>query len=88
MLDLVADVLRRPVFPEAEVATRRSEIVTAIRQDEDNPAVLATEALFERLYPDGHPYGRPSKGTVASGRAHGPRRAGGVPPGPIPGARR
>jgi zinc protease len=66
VLDLVADVVRRPSFPDTEVATRRAEIVTWIRQDEDNPAVLATEALFERLYPSGHPYGRRTKGTIAT----------------------
>lgn len=64
ILDLLGDVIRRPVFPDAEVATRRGEIVTAIRQDADNPSVRASEALFECLYPDGHPYGRLTKGTV------------------------
>ncbi len=28
-----------PTFPDDEVETRRGEIVTLIRQDEDNPAV-------------------------------------------------
>ena len=34
-----------PCFPRAEIAKRRSEAITAIRQDEDNPAVRAVEAL-------------------------------------------
>jgi zinc protease len=51
-------------MPVDEIEKRRVEIVTAIRQDEDNPAVVAMERLFALLYPDGHPYGRPSKGTV------------------------
>ena len=38
--------------------------MTAIRQDEDNPAVVAMEGLMALLYPDGHPYGRPAKGTL------------------------
>lgn len=62
ILALVADVARRPTFPAAEVETRRSEIVTAIRQDEDSPATMAVEALFGLLYPDDHPYGRLTKG--------------------------
>ena len=66
VLELVADVVRHPAFPDDEVETRRAEIVTAIRQDEDNPAVLAVEALMALLYADGHPYGRRTKGTVAS----------------------
>jgi zinc protease len=61
---LVADVLTSPTLPERELETRKSEVVTSIRQDEDNPAVRATEALMALLYPDGHPYGRPTKGTA------------------------
>ena len=66
VLGLAADVIRTPTFPDAELITRRGEIVTAIRQDEDNPATVATDALYERLFPDGHPYGRRTKGSVAS----------------------
>ena len=49
---------------------RKGEVVTAIRQDEDNPAVRATEALMALLYPDGHPYGRRTKGSVEIVGAH------------------
>jgi zinc protease len=66
MIGLVGDVVRRPTFPLAEVDTRRGEIVTAIRQDEDSPATMAVEGLMGLLYPDGHPYGRPTKGVVAT----------------------
>lgn len=66
MLGLVADVLRRPSLPENEIAKRRGEIVTLIRQDQDNPAVVAVEESLALLYPDGHPYGRRAKGTVES----------------------
>ncbi len=64
VLALVADVTRNPTFPDAEIATRRGEIVTMIRQDEDNPAVMATEGLIAMLYPDAHPYGRRAKGSL------------------------
>ncbi|MBI4477860.1 MAG: insulinase family protein, partial [Acidobacteria bacterium] len=65
ILRLLAQILMRPTFPPGELETRRVEILTAIRQDEDNPAVMATEELMSLLYP-GHPYGRRSKGTIAS----------------------
>jgi zinc protease len=39
-------------------------VLNAIRQDEDNPAAMAMQTLFAMLYPNQHPYGRPSKGTV------------------------
>jgi zinc protease len=62
---LVADVLRHPSFPDTEVETRRSELVTSIRQDEDDPATRAVDALMEDLYAT-HPYGRRGRGTVDS----------------------
>lgn len=65
VLRLVGAVLMRPTFPSREVETRRVEITTAIRQDDDNPAVMATEGVMSLLYP-GHPYGRRSKGTIES----------------------
>jgi zinc protease len=66
MLSLVLDVARHPTFPEHEVAKRRAETATAIRQDEDNPAVRAVQSFVEMLYGAGHPYGRRSKGTLHS----------------------
>jgi predicted Zn-dependent peptidase len=51
-----------PSLPEEEIAVRKGEVITSIRQDDDNPAIRATEALMAALYPDGHPYGRRTKG--------------------------
>jgi zinc protease len=65
VFELMGDIVRAPSFPDDELATRKAEIVTAIRQDEDNPAVQATESLMAALYPN-HPYGRPTKGTIAA----------------------
>ncbi len=66
VLDIIVDVARCPSFPQSEVAKRRAESITAIRQDEDNPAVLAVEMLSEMLYGASHPYGRRVKGSVES----------------------
>lgn len=66
VLDIVLDVARSPVFPEEEIRRRRGEAITAVRQDEDNPAVRAVEGLLSLLYGETHPYGRPVKGTPAS----------------------
>jgi zinc protease len=66
MLDIVADILRCPTFPPEQIERRRTTIVTSIRQDEDNPAAVAMEGLMRLVYPDGHPYGRPGRGTVDS----------------------
>lgn len=62
---LVAEVIRRPLFDEREVETRRSELLTAILQDEDDPAAVAVDVLMGRLYAS-HPYGRRPRGTQQS----------------------
>jgi zinc protease len=64
VLALLGDVVMRPVFPDLEVEKRRAEIVTLIRQDEDNPAVVAVDTLMPMLYGERHPYGRRMRGTV------------------------
>ena len=64
VLARLADIIRHPAFPTAEVESRRGEVITLIRQDEDNPAVVAVDALMETLYGDAHPYGRKLRGTV------------------------
>ena len=64
VFSLLGEMMMQPSLPEDEIATRKGEVVTAIRQDQDNPAVRAIESLMALLYPDGHPYGRPTKGTI------------------------
>jgi zinc protease len=64
VLELVADIARHPAFPEAEVEKQRQEAITSIREDEDDPARVAYDALLELLYGSRHPYGRPFKGTI------------------------
>lgn len=64
VLPIVGDVAMRPVFPESEVETRRGEIVTLLRQDQDNPASVSMEALMRTLYGESHPYGWPMRGTL------------------------
>ena len=66
ILGLLADIIRHPTLPEAEITTRRGEVLTAIQQDDDNPAVAAVERLMTLLYGADHPFGRPTKGSVAS----------------------
>ena len=64
---LVAEVICHPRFDEAEVETRRAELITAILQDEDDPGAVAVDVLMGRLYPT-HPYGRRPRGTTATVR--------------------
>jgi zinc protease len=61
---VLADVVRHPAFPEGDIAARRAEIVTMIRQDEDNPAAVAGETMLRELYGAAHPYGWRPRGSV------------------------
>ncbi len=64
VMALLGEIVRTPSLPDEELATRKREVITMLRQDEDNPGVRATEALMELLYPAPHPYGRRTKGTA------------------------
>src|SRR3954447_21975466 len=64
VLALLGDIVMSPSLPEGELAVRKGEVITAIRQDDDNPAIRATEALMAELYPNEHPYGRRTKGSI------------------------
>jgi len=64
VVTLLAEILQSAIFPSEEIETRRGEIITMIRQDEDNPAMVASEALMALLYGERHPYGRPPRGTA------------------------
>ena len=65
VLTLAADIARHPAFPDAEVTTRRADLITSIRQDEDNPAPMAADAFAQALY-GSHPYARKVRGSVAT----------------------
>lgn len=69
ILQILADIVMHPVFPENEITTRRAEIITLIRQDDDNPAVVAMEGFLAELYGSSHGYGRRPRGTVDSAEA-------------------
>lgn len=64
VFELLGEILTAPSLPDEEIATRKGQVITAIRQDEDNPGVRAGEGLMALLYPDGHPYGRRTKGSI------------------------
>jgi zinc protease len=57
-LELLADVVLRPDFPETEVVRLRQERLTNLRRSVDQPATIANNAFAGLAYPGGHPYGR------------------------------
>lgn len=64
-LDLLADVLLNPSFPEDELKRKVREVQADLRRAEEEPETVAGRAFRELLFP-GHPYGRPVEGTAES----------------------
>src|SRR5262245_1656122 len=64
LLGLLGEIVMTPSLPDHEIVKRKAQVITSIRQDDDNPAVRAIESLMALLYPDGHPYGRRTKGSI------------------------
>jgi len=63
---LMADMVLRPSFPEAEFTRVRSETLTGLLQLRDRAPAIADRAFAALLYGDTHPYGRPASGTEAT----------------------
>ncbi len=56
LIELLADVLIRPVFPPAQVERLRGEIVTGLQIRSQDTRYRARRAFYESLYPPEHPY--------------------------------
>jgi zinc protease len=65
-LDLMADVVLRPEFPDSEIARQRDLRRTGILQLRDQPTAQAPIAFNAIVYGTAHPYGSPIGGTEAS----------------------
>ncbi len=68
-LDLLADVVLRPTFPDSEVTRQRDLRRTGILQLRDNPNAQAPLAWNAIVYGADHPYAWPQNGTEASAGA-------------------
>ncbi len=86
-LELFAETLLDPVFPEVELARAKESTLASLRSAEDDPTDVAGKAFSRALY-GGHPYAHPVEGEPESvariGRAdlvrfyeknYGPQRA-------------
>jgi zinc protease len=61
-LDILADVVLRPSFPDSELARERGAQLIAIRQDATRPMSVASKLMRHHLF-DQHPYQWPRSGT-------------------------
>jgi predicted Zn-dependent peptidase len=65
-LEILADVVMNPTFPQADLDRVRRERIDRVTQRSDVPAALADDAFAEILYGADHPYGAPLLGTKTS----------------------
>jgi zinc protease len=66
VLGLAASLARTPTFPDDELERVRQQVITGLREDEDDPGSVAGDAMRELLYPEGSPSRLSLDGTVES----------------------
>ncbi len=62
-LELFADVLLNPVFPEEDYQRLQKQQLAAIAQEKVQPAAMAMRVFPKLLYGEGHAYGMPLTGS-------------------------
>jgi zinc protease len=62
-LDLFAEVVKKPAFPEDELTRLRKRWIEGIRQEKNEPVQLALRTLPLLMYGNGHAYGIPFTGS-------------------------
>ena len=65
LLDLLAETLQFPTFPQEQVERLRAQLLTNLAIRADDTAEMAA-LTFDQLVYAGHPYGRPDDGTPES----------------------
>ena len=58
LIELMAEMLASPTFPEQELARYRGQLLTRMGDLEMETGYRANQAFIESLYPPEHPYGR------------------------------
>jgi zinc protease len=69
MLTLVADVTRRPTFPQEEIERQRASRLASLVQQRENANAVASTVMAAALYGEQHPYGHTELGEEASNKA-------------------
>lgn len=64
VLDVVADCIRRPIFPEHQIERLRGEWITGLQIAMQSTRYRANRAFHETLYPENHPYHYSGRGSV------------------------
>ncbi|TNE48017.1 MAG: insulinase family protein [Bacteroidetes bacterium] len=62
-LELMADVVLNPAFPEADLDRLRNQQISGIQNEKKSPIGMVIRVMPELLYGKDHPYGIPMSGT-------------------------
>ncbi|MEW5925055.1 MAG: pitrilysin family protein, partial [Candidatus Zixiibacteriota bacterium] len=62
-IDLMADVILNPTFPEDELQRLKQHYLGQIQQESIQPFTVAYKSFLRELYGEDHPYGQPYTGT-------------------------
>jgi zinc protease len=63
VLNLLADVMRQPIFPKPLLNQLKGQIITGLQMRANDTQQMANETLRELIYPH-HPYGRSQNGSL------------------------
>jgi zinc protease len=70
LLDVLADEMRQPTFPAAELDKLRQQSLAGLQQELQNPSARAHRVFLRSIFPSGHPYRPPTlEETAASLKA-------------------
>jgi zinc protease len=67
-VEILSEVLLRPTFPSDELERLRGQVLTDLKEMDDNTRVVAERTHRELAYPNSHPYSRLTVGTPDSVR--------------------
>ena len=68
-MEILADLVMRPTFPQREVERIRDERLAALAQRRADPSSVADELATRFMFPEGHPFGRRLAGTAGALRS-------------------
>ena len=64
-LDVLADVVQRPTFPEGELDRLRKRWLASLQQEKNSPGAMSQNAIAAAVFGRGHPYGHSLRGRPA-----------------------
>ncbi len=64
LVDVLADALRRPTFPETHVELVRQQRLVDLQEREEDTGSMSNLRFYETLYGRGHAYGRATSGYI------------------------